>query len=319
MKKPINVKQSWVERSKSGRSACVVCNQTIANETVRVGGQVSGGWGRFAVSTKYWHLKCWTQSGELEFRGTFSHEQKNRIMESLGAKGDTKSAPQSTTKTTLASLPELEKAELSLCNHGFSQEYINKLMPFQRQGVAFSLQIEGRVLICDEMGLGKTVQGISFIEAYKSEGPALIITPSSVKLNWADELEKWLPGIQPGDINIIKSRTYPGDLSRPISIATYGMFSNKSVTADLLGKAGFKVVVLDESHYIKSITAVRSKMIAPILSGANRVALLSGTPALAKPIELWPQVHALRPDLFPNYKNFTNKFCAPRYMPWGME
>ena len=32
------------------------------------------------------------------------------------------------------------------------------LMPFQREGVLFALQRDGRVLLADDMGLGKTVQ-----------------------------------------------------------------------------------------------------------------------------------------------------------------
>ena len=37
-------------------------------------------------------------------------------------------------------------------------DMLAKLMPFQKQGVLFSLKVGGRVLIGDEMGLGKTVQ-----------------------------------------------------------------------------------------------------------------------------------------------------------------
>mgnify|MGYP002633141523 CR=1 FL=1 len=57
----------------------------------------------------------------------------------------------------------------------------------------------------------------------------------------------------------------------------------------------FHCVIVDESHYLKNRDAARTKCLAPVLRGARRVVLLSGTPALARPSELWAQVAPLRP------------------------
>ena len=43
------------------------------------------------------------------------------------------------------------------------------------------------------MGVGKTVQAIAIANLFKSDWPLLIITPASLKYQWADELIKWLP------------------------------------------------------------------------------------------------------------------------------
>ena len=40
------------------------------------------------------------------------------------------------------------------------------LYPFQREGVEFGLNVDGRVLIGDEMGLGKTLQVHSSNQSY---------------------------------------------------------------------------------------------------------------------------------------------------------
>ena len=40
-------------------------------------------------------------------------------------------------------------------------------MPFQRAGVHFALEREGRVLLADEMGVGKTVQAIAMASCYR--------------------------------------------------------------------------------------------------------------------------------------------------------
>ncbi len=75
------------------------------------------------------------------------------------------------------------------------------LLPFQLQGVKFGLKHHGRCLIADEMGVGKTVQGIALAACYREEWPLLIIVPASLRLMWAEELERWLPHIRPSDVS----------------------------------------------------------------------------------------------------------------------
>jgi len=49
--------------------------------------------------------------------------------------------------------------------------------------------------------------------------------------------------------------------------------------------------VLDESHYVKQRGSQRSELLSKgVLRTAKRLVLLSGTPALARPVELYPQV-----------------------------
>jgi len=55
------------------------------------------------------------------------------------------------------------------------------------------------------MGLGKTLQAISIAYYYKDVWPLLIVAPSSVKFSWIDEIEKWLPEVEPQNLNLIRS------------------------------------------------------------------------------------------------------------------
>lgn len=55
------------------------------------------------------------------------------------------------------------------------------------------------------MGLGKTLQAIGIAYYFKASWPLLIIVPSSMKFSWVNELEEWLPDIEPGDVNVIRS------------------------------------------------------------------------------------------------------------------
>ena len=52
----------------------------------------------------------------------------------------------------------------------------------------------------------------------------------------------------------------------------------------------FHVIIADESHYLKNADAQRTKAILPLLQSANRAVLLTGTPALSRPAELYPQL-----------------------------
>ena len=63
---------------------------------------------------------------------------------------------------------------------------LSKLLPYQKQGILFALERNGKVMICDEMGLGKTVQAIGVSCCYKDEWPLIVICPASLRQTWAD-------------------------------------------------------------------------------------------------------------------------------------
>jgi SWI/SNF-related matrix-associated actin-dependent regulator 1 of chromatin subfamily A len=89
------------------------------------------------------------------------------------------------------------------------------------------------------------------------------------------------------------------------------------IVAALKGRVG--VAICDESHYLKSPTAQRTKACSPLLKGVKRLVLLSGTPALARPCELYSQVSCLRPKMFPSRREFEKRYCDPRRGRWGMD
>ena len=81
----------------------------------------------------------------------------------------------------------------------------SNLMQFQRRGVAFSLHPmrKGRVLIADEMGTGKSVQALAVALALQPKR-VLIVCPASMRLAWAEELQKWAPSsVLPSDIHVV--------------------------------------------------------------------------------------------------------------------
>ena len=86
-----------------------------------------------------------------------------------------------------------------------------------------------------------------------------------------------------------------------------------------LEKKEFQCCIADEVHYLKSRDSKRSKQLIPILQSARRVILLSGTPILNKPVEIYNIMRIVRPDVTPSFKDFTNRYCNPKSTHYGMD
>ncbi|KAL0432963.1 UNVERIFIED_CONTAM: SWI/SNF-related matrix-associated actin-dependent regulator of chromatin subfamily A-like protein 1 [Sesamum latifolium] len=205
-------------------------------------------------------------------------------------------------------------------------DYIEaKLLPFQRDGVRFVLQHGGRVLLADEMGLGKTLQAIAVTSCIREAWPVLILTPSSLRLQWASMIQQWLD-IAPSDIlwsgsNRVGFNIVPSNTRRPINLdGVFNIISYDIVPKlqDMLLASDFKVVVADESHFLKNAQAKRTSASLPYCRSGSKyylricpayhqnakkaqyTILLSGTPALSRPIELFKQLQALYPEVYKN-------------------
>ncbi|KAM6332718.1 DNA annealing helicase and endonuclease ZRANB3 isoform 2-T3 [Podargus strigoides] len=217
--------------------------------------------------------------------------------------------------TLEASLSENVDAKLSF----LPERLRKKLLPFQEKGIVFALQRNGRCMIADEMGLGKTIQAIAISYYYKNEWPLLIVVPSSLRYPWVDEMEKWIPELSPDDISIIQNKTDTGRISTSkVTVLGYGLLTSDAQTlVDTLNRQNFRVVVIDESHYMKSRNATRSKILLPIVQKAVRAILLTGTPALGRPEELFMQIEALFPRRFGTWNEYAKRYCNARVRFFG--
>ncbi|XP_063790026.1 SWI/SNF-related matrix-associated actin-dependent regulator of chromatin subfamily A-like protein 1 [Pseudophryne corroboree] len=205
---------------------------------------------------------------------------------------------------------EIPEVDLSVVD----SKLVNSLMPFQREGVSFAISRDGRLLLADDMGLGKTIQAICIAAYYRTEWPLLVVSPSSVRFTWAEAFHRWLPSVKPDSVNVIVT----GRDSQSSSLINI-------VSFDLLGKmdkqttTNFKIIIIDESHFLKNVKTVRCKSAMPLLKNAKRVILLSGTPAMSRPAELYTQIAAVRPTFFPRFHDFGSRYCDAKQMPWGWD
>ncbi|XP_032817921.2 DNA annealing helicase and endonuclease ZRANB3 isoform X2 [Petromyzon marinus] len=163
-----------------------------------------------------------------------------------------------------------------------------RLMPFQKQGVRFALEKGGRCMIADEY-------------------------------LWIEELEKWVPELLPGDIHLVENKTDIRAVTESrVTVLGYGLLTaDATLLVEALQRRRFQVVLVDESHYMKTRTATRSCLLLPLVQGARRALLLTGTPALARPEELYMQIDALYPNRFGKWTEYAKRYCDARMRFFG--
>ncbi|MEQ2262581.1 Swi SNF matrix associated, actin dependent regulator of chromatin [Xenotaenia resolanae] len=169
------------------------------------------------------------------------------------------------------------------------------------------------------MGLGKTVQAIAVACAYRQEWPLLVVVPSSLKYPWIEELERWIPELQPRDINLVENKSHTMAISSSkVTVLGYGLLTTDArLLVEALSRQRFAVVIVDESHYLKSRNAARTKILVPLIQSAKRAILLTGTPALGRPEELFMQIDALYPRSFGTWTDYAKKYCNAHYRYFG--
>ena len=191
---------------------------------------------------------------------------------------------------------------------------VEALMPFQREGIQMGVARGGKVLLADDMGLGKTIQAIG-IASYFHEWPLLVACPSSMRYQWRQEFLRFLPSQHPSTIAVMdSSKDFAADAR--ILIVSYDLLSR---CADQLRGVGFRSVIMDESHCLKNPKAARTRAATPLLRAARRVLLLSGTPALSRPVELFTQISAIDRSFIPAFNDFGLRYCNGQRNAFGWD
>lgn len=207
----------------------------------------------------------------------------------------------------------------------------NSMHAFQQEAVRFALERCGRVLLADSMGLGKTVQAIALAAAYGPEDwPLLVVTPPSMALTWRNEIIKWLPpSLQPAEEDLVvfksgaqrevetmlqrvrsqeKANSAQAEQPPRVVIVSFSMIIKDDVKSSLR-KLGSNCIIVDESHSVKSLGSQRTRAVTDFVQQAKRAILISGTPTLSRPIEIFPQVDMLHPGLLGTFDEFGMKYC----------
>ncbi|KAG4929481.1 hypothetical protein JHK85_046990 [Glycine max] len=211
----------------------------------------------------------------------------------------------------LSSLLEAEKVLGEIPSYSVQ---VDNLDPLVKRAVAAASAVP------DLQGL-QMLEAIAVASCIQDLWPVLIIAPSSLRLQWASMIQQWL-NIPSSDILIVLSQSGGSNRggfnivssSAKSSIRLDGLFN--IISYDLVPKLqnmlmthDFKVVIADESHFLKNAQAKRTTASLPVIKKAQYALLLSGTPALSRPIELFKQLEALYPDVYRNVHEYGNRYC----------
>ncbi|XP_055544718.1 SWI/SNF-related matrix-associated actin-dependent regulator of chromatin subfamily A-like protein 1 [Wyeomyia smithii] len=200
------------------------------------------------------------------------------------------------------------------CLNAVDPALVKSLLEFQKEGVCFAIDKGGRALIADEMGLGKTYQAIAVADFYKENWPLLVCTTASTRDVWAAKIRELLHYVPVHNIVTLQSgQDYIGDAN--ILISSYSLMEK---CADKLLERGFGFIIMDESHTLKNFKAKCTSVAQELARKAKRVILLSGTPALSRPVELFTQLHMLDRNFF-QFKEYSTRYCAGKQTNFGWD
>lgn len=182
--------------------------------------------------------------------------------------------------------------------------------PYQQQGIEQGLKWK-RFFLADEPGLGKTLQSIGIIDAAQAF-PCLVICPSSLKINWQREVEKFTDAkalvladaVRTTWPYLLQMRMFQYAVCNYESLRKYFVWDIRNTS--LRGRPGgafrlkdvvfcpqirmFRSVIIDESHRVKDASTQQAKFAKGLCTGKEYVILLSGTPVVNRPADLVSQL-----------------------------
>lgn len=184
-----------------------------------------------------------------------------------------------------------------------------ELKPYQKTGVNF-LHLNSRAILADEMGLGKSAMAIDAASGVKR----IIICPNSIKWAWRNEIVKWSGDSFDSIIVYTGGALDPSDGHKWYIINYEAMrLKRNQVLADF----DWDTVIVDEAHRIKNRKAACTKAVKRIRG--DNIYLLTGTPILNTPDELWSLLNYLFPKTYTSYWRFVETYMEVWDSPWGKQ
>ncbi len=209
---------------------------------------------------------------------------------------------------TLARLTQLR--EISRLSPRIPRGFAATLRDYQREGFVWMARLAEAGLgacLADDMGLGKTVQALALLAHRARRGPALVVCPTSVVINWIAEAQRFAPGLQFVALASADDRAALVASAGPrvVVVCSYTMLVGE---LELLADVEFSTVIYDEAHALKNSRTQRA-MAARRIRAEFRLAL-TGTPIENHVGELWSLFAAILPGMLGSEASFEERFVA---------
>ncbi len=167
-------------------------------------------------------------------------------------------------------------------------------------------------ILADDMGIGKTIQVIALLQdekAHHKDYTSLVVCPSSLLLNWQNEINKFS--------DHLSSLIIAGNQEeRKALLHTYANYDVIITSYDYLKRdveiyenITFAYHILDEAQYIKNHATKNAQSVKQIRS-LHKIAL-TGTPIENSLAELWSIFDFLMPGYLYDYQYFKGVYEIP--------
>lgn len=179
-----------------------------------------------------------------------------------------------------------------------------ELRDYQKRGIQWLQMLHhygfGGIL-ADDMGLGKTLQTIAFLSSQaQADTSVLILAPSGLIYNWADEFQKFAPDLDVVVVHGLKShRESILAENHQIYVTSYATFRQDS---EIYRDLSFDFLFLDEAQVMKNAQTKIAQSLRRFV--VPSVFALSGTPIENHLGELWSIFQIVLPGLLPAKKEF---------------
>lgn len=179
-----------------------------------------------------------------------------------------------------------------------------ELRDYQKRGIQWLQMLHhygfGGIL-ADDMGLGKTLQTIAFLSSQvQADTSVLILAPSGLIYNWADEFQKFAPDLDVVVVHGLKShRESILAEHHQIYVTSYATFRQDS---EIYQDLSFDFLFLDEAQVMKNAQTKIAQSLRQFV--VPSVFALSGTPIENHLGELWSIFQIVLPGLLPTKKDF---------------
>lgn len=194
---------------------------------------------------------------------------------------------------------------------------------YQEDGIRFMIDRLNNVGFClngDGVGLGKSLEAIGTVKWFvenRGVRKILVICKKSLKSQWASEIRKisgWdnVPIFTTGGSTKKKKQEVYNNIMRVpsgILIANYQDFLNWK---DELDKVNFDICIIDEAHCVKGRDSKMNALISDSVNGKMTI-LLTGTPIMSRPDDIWGIVHLCAPNFFGEYKEFKKQYIREEF------
>lgn len=195
------------------------------------------------------------------------------------------------------------------------------LSPYQDVSRDFLVE-RRRGMLLDSPGVGKTFPAVAGARSCKDYPPWLVTAPAYLLPTWKREIQRHSPLAK-----VVIANGTPTERMQALEsvsdfvLTSYNNWSNARYPA--LHKREWNFI-FDEAHRLRGRNSLWTKQVLKLLNATSvnknsRYWLLTGTPLVRDPGDVFPLLRLMDPKRFRSYWHFVGEWCELNVTPWATE